>query len=580
MQGIPLTGDGGAATIWGIIAVVADAINVAAYAANIAATVEAGVAATDYTNLAQDQAEQYSDLATANLAQLTMEAMESAYSLANAAAIKANIAAESAAVVEQWQIEAQLQANAVGDQAHPLIIDPPGPGHLNTQAAQGSIYLEIPGNFDLNAINANTPEGLISVEATGNITVDGTISARPFWPRRAGISTRATARWTRRTSWPRPGRTSARRAIRSSRRSVPSPPTPAPKVAGGVFITNDGAMDIAQLTDANGTTVNGVTATSDVTITNDSSITFEEYVSSPGNTVTLNATAGGILNDYSGTDVTATTLIADATSGISVSTDVDNLTAWNSGTGAITVNNVGAITLTDVDSSVGPITITAGGTITATDVESDNPSAVNSTSLTATGGGSIVVAEILAGSDGDGDVLTLTANTGSGTITTLLGGVVEADNLTATAAAGISVTTEVSTADLSVTGTGNINVSEFDAITLSDVQTANGSITVIAGGTITATDVRFGNRRQRKQHLPDGRGRREHYGRHGQRRHHQRRRDPHRQHRFRRDHHLRRRPGHRQRADRHRRHRDHPDQQGHRRRAGHDGNGQHQPDRI
>ena len=64
-----------------------------------------------------------------------------------------------------------------------------------------------------------------------------------------------------------------------------------------------------------------------------------------------------------------------------------------------------------------------------------------------------------------------------------------ANLLTADAVTTISLDTTVTTADLSTSGAANIDINETDAIVLSNVDTANGTITVNAGGQITATDV-------------------------------------------------------------------------------------------
>ena len=89
---------------------------------------------------------------------------------------------------------------------------------------------------------------------------------------------------------------------------------------------------------------------------------------------------------------------------------------------------------------------------------------------------------------GSGDV-TLTANTGSGTVTTNGEGRITGDVITAMAVNEITVVTTGNSADMSVTGSGNLSVIEYDAITLTDLDTADGRILIQAGGTIIATDV-------------------------------------------------------------------------------------------
>jgi len=64
----------------------------------------------------------------------------------------------------------------------------------------------------------------------------------------------------------------------------------------------------------------------------------------------------------------------------------------------------------------------------------------------------------------------------------LPGGCVTGDVITGTAVNGITLTTAGNSADLSVTGTGGIDVTEFNTITLTDVDTANGAISVTRAG--------------------------------------------------------------------------------------------------
>jgi hypothetical protein len=66
---------------------------------------------------------------------------------------------------------------------------------------------------------------------------------------------------------------------------------------------------------------------------------------------------------------------------------------------------------------------------------------------------------------------------------------VTAVSLVATAATGIDLDTTVTNVTASVSAPGNIRLDEVDAITLTSVTTNDGSITVNAGGTVTATNV-------------------------------------------------------------------------------------------
>jgi len=108
--------------------------------------------------------------------------------------------------------------------------------------------------------------------------------------------------------------------------------------------------------------------------------------------------------------------------------------------------------------------------------------------ITVVAGGALDISQGVSASAGAGDV-ELDATT---TITSSGSGLVTSDTLTADAVTGIDLNTAVATLDASVSGTGAILIDETDAINLSDVDTADGSITVDAGGQITATDVASG----------------------------------------------------------------------------------------
>ncbi len=138
------------------------------------------------------------------------------------------------------------------------------------------------------------------------------------------------------------------------------------------------------------------------------------------------------------------------------------VTAAGSGTGVITMAD-GAI----INAGSATITLTAEGTITLGSVQTTNASAAAVT-ITSTLGG------IADGGDTDVDIVAggravLTAATGIG--------------------AGNAIETTIASLDASVTGAGNLQITETDLITLFDVDTANGAITVNAGGAITASDV-------------------------------------------------------------------------------------------
>ena len=171
-------------------------------------------------------------------------------------------------------------------------------------------------------------------------------------------------------------------------------------------------------------------------------------------------------------------------SGNAIRTTVDTLSAVNTDTGDIDINEANAIDLLDLDTDDGAITVIAGGQITATDVNSSNMDAdSNDISLTSTGAG-IQVLDVNSGSSGD---VTLDAQGGSITEGGTAAVDLVADVLTATASASITLDTTI--ASLDATAAGDVDIDETDAITLADVSTSTDSVTVDAGGLITATLV-------------------------------------------------------------------------------------------
>jgi filamentous hemagglutinin family protein len=255
------------------------------------------------------------------------------------------------------------------------------------------------------------------------------------------------------------------------------------------ILTNNGAVSLTAndpggtatgtgaITMAGGTTINA--GTQSITLNAAGNIAVSSLTTT-GN-VMATSTAGAITDVGAG--VSADVLTANAATGITLDTTVNSINASTSGTGAINIIETDAITLTDVDTNDGSITVQAGGAITATDVASLTDSDANDISLTTTSG-DIDVALVNAGALGDA---TLNANA-AGAITDGGAGVT-ADVLTADAATGITLDTTVNSLNASTSGAGAINITEADAITLTDVDTNDGSITVQAGGIITATDV-------------------------------------------------------------------------------------------
>jgi len=204
-------------------------------------------------------------------------------------------------------------------------------------------------------------------------------------------------------------------------------------------------------------------------------------VTTSGN-VTLHA-EGAIHSDMPAM-ITADALTGTAGGSIALLTAVNTFTAASTGSGTISVAETDTISLVDVQTADGSITVTAGDTITAMLVRSQADSDANDISLTTSPSGDIEVSQVDAG--GQGDVILDAAEVIAADISSMI----TADELTVAAGGSITLITTVDTLTAAATGVGSISVTETDAVSLVDVQAANGSITVQAGGTITAVLVR------------------------------------------------------------------------------------------
>ncbi len=268
---------------------------------------------------------------------------------------------------------------------------------------------------------------------------------------------------------------------------------------GSITITAGGAInavDVQSLTDNDANDIVLTANTGDITI-------GVVNAGVANGDVTITATTGSILDDTNDatTDITGDVVTLTAATGVgevagngTLDTRANSLDVSVTGDGVIRIDELDAVTLTDIDTANGSITITAGGAINAVDVVSTTDNDANDIVLTANTG-DITIGVVNAGV-ANGDV-TITATTGSilddtNDATTDITG----DVVTLTAAGGVgqvagngTLDTRANSLDVSVTGNGVIRIDELDAVTLSDIDTANGSITITAGGAINAVDV-------------------------------------------------------------------------------------------
>ncbi|MCP4135221.1 MAG: hypothetical protein GY754_29910, partial [bacterium] len=173
--------------------------------------------------------------------------------------------------------------------------------------------------------------------------------------------------------------------------------------------------------------------------------------------------------------VTADVLNVDADGLITLNTTVAS-TDFMAGTSRNLVET-DAITLTNVQSGQGSISVAAGADMLAVNVESLTDDEANDITLDADGNLTIS-GDVNAGAAGDVNLIA------TGNVT---GAQVTADVLNVDADGLINLNTTVASTDL-LAGT-SINLVETDAITLTNVQSGNGSINVDAEGAIVAVNV-------------------------------------------------------------------------------------------
>ncbi|QDU22816.1 LamG-like jellyroll fold domain-containing protein [Urbifossiella limnaea] len=204
---------------------------------------------------------------------------------------------------------------------------------------------------------------------------------------------------------------------------------------------------------------------------------------------TINLTSAGSITDNNAgaNNLTGTTATLAAAGGIDLDTTLGSLTATTSAAGAILIDELDAITLTNVITTNGDITITAGGTVSAVNVV-DLLDAAHVVSITTTAG-DILVGNVVA----TGDTVALGAAGAIEELTPLDGTAdVTADvvNMTAVTGIGAAGTVEINTITTlnrgltaSVTGTGPIDLADTTGgLRVRSATTANGSVTIAALG--------------------------------------------------------------------------------------------------
>ncbi len=201
--------------------------------------------------------------------------------------------------------------------------------------------------------------------------------------------------------------------------------------------------------------------------------------------VQLSAPAGSIQHARGRSGITARLLTATAASDITLFTNVGDVDLEVTGAGDITLVEDDGITLTNITTPDGSIFVVAQGAVVATKVEALGDNEITITTIDPTGqnGSDLTLSTVTTGSSGDVTLTVAGALTASSPIV--------ADFLSLTVAGGgLDVDTNVNTLSARTSLAGDVVIDELDAIDLLDVTVFDGSLSLTAGGTITATDVR------------------------------------------------------------------------------------------
>ncbi len=247
--------------------------------------------------------------------------------------------------------------------------------------------------------------------------------------------------------------------------------------SGNIFIgTSSGSNDDVTINE-NVTSTNGTIAIQ----ADDAMIINANIGAATPNTVNLLARDETITHTSADT-IDATTLTINAQTGIGtvgnkLKTNITTLALSVEGTGDAYVTETDGVNIATVVMQDGSFDVTASGAVTASSVVSTTDDDSNDVSITGVG---ISVNNINAGTTGD-----VTLNAGTGAITQTGGTDVTADELTTIAEDGVDLDTSVGVFASNNTGAGNITIDEVSGIDLGTITTANGNVTINAGGNVT-----------------------------------------------------------------------------------------------
>ncbi|MFC3608577.1 two-partner secretion domain-containing protein [Stutzerimonas tarimensis] len=223
--------------------------------------------------------------------------------------------------------------------------------------------------------------------------------------------------------------------------------------AGDIRVAAGGQLSMAAAT------LTSVTDTGDVSYLAGGDLQVSQIEAARGE-VQLGATGGAISGHGNGAQhVVGQSLMATAASGIGsmvsvLKTRVDSIIATLTGAGDIHIAEADSVRLAQVSNAKGSVAIHAAGDLTAESVQATAVELVSS--------GNLVTAD---------------------------GGLIQADDLEVRAVNGVDIRTRANSVTASVTGTGDLRISETGAATLAALSTADGNIHVDAAGRLAVDSV-------------------------------------------------------------------------------------------
>ncbi|MCC6661572.1 MAG: filamentous hemagglutinin N-terminal domain-containing protein [Phycisphaerales bacterium] len=273
--------------------------------------------------------------------------------------------------------------------------------------------------------------------------------------------------------------------------------------SGVINIAETDSLTLASVTNSAGAvTVNAGGAIQATAVTSSAAVTLDAAGAitlgsvAAGTSATL--TAGGSITEIgagdAGVDISAASATLTAVGGIgqaagsgAIETALGTLTATNSGSGAVNIAESDGITLASVVNSAGSVSVTTGGggAIQANTVSSG-------TSVTLAAGGAMTLGSVSAGTDATltagGSIAEIGAGDAGVDITAQTASLTASGGIGAASGAG-AIETTVGTLTAANSGSGVVNISESDGITLASVVNTGGAVTVNAGGAVQATTV-------------------------------------------------------------------------------------------